>query len=402
MSTTPIQQPWIEAAGRVIKAVNAASLEELRSPIEKELGLNKEEILPVLLDHVDDLKQLAMLGYPGAIQSLVSIARNISTFLATLSPPAEAPAGDGSTSAMARNNSSKTHDDQPKKDRWPEINQAAAHLYDVVLKHYESCKDEFDNCQSNFPGTAFSFPLEILLGRSEPPDPPLKLVADFCDGLIQQRFNSEIREFMLPQTTNAWSWPVVVTAEQYKANRTLKDCFPNLHLGESIPINIFSGVKTGPKELATRLFKKLEKERLVPRSKRHLNRFRCDEKKNLPAPLEDLISEAANKAAIKEAFRPKFYVGEMPPRWDIHNIWLRKAALLPKLSPDSGIIEKWTEAAYAYAASVCDGDFENYPWAESTAGGTRRAGSIKAGLKLTFRDGFKSIAKGDAGSRFSG
>lgn len=396
MSTTPIQQPWmpwIEAADRVIKAVNAASLEELRSPIEKELGLSKEVILPVLLDHVDDLKQLAMLGYPGAIQSLVSIARNISTFLATLSPPAEAPAGDGSTSATARNNSSKTHDDQPKKDRWPEINQAAAHLYDVVIKHYESCKDEFDNCQSDLPGTAFSFPLEILLGRSGPPDPPLKLVADFCDGLIQQRFNSEIREFMLPQTTNAWSWPIVVTAEQYKANRTLKDCAPDLRLGESIQINIFSGVKRGPKELATQLFKVLEKERLAPRSKSHLEELRHDEEKNIPEPLEDLISKADSGEAA-----PIFYVGAMPPRWDIHNIWLRKAALLPELSRDSHIIEKWTEAAYAYAASVCGGGFENYQWSESTAAGTRRAGSIKAGLKLTFRDGFKSIAKGDAES----
>lgn len=393
MSTTP-QKPWRDAAARMIKAVNAAPLEELRSPVVKDLGLKKEEILPNLFAHVDDLKQLAMLGYPGAIRSLLSIAKDTSTFLATLVPPTEAPTGNTHTNATARNNSDKTQNHQTETGRWSEINQAATHLRDVVTTHYDSCEVDFLHWLADLPPTRFSFPLEIGLERSGPPDPPLVLVTDFCDGLIQERLNSEIREQMLAQTTEAWSWPVVVSAEHYKGNQKLKDCIPNLRLGESIPIDIFSGVKTGtPKELATKLFQVLENERLAPRSKSHLEELRHDEENNIPEPLEDLISKAGSGEAS-----PLFYVGAMPPRWDILNIWRRRAALLPALSRDSHIIEKWTEAAYAYAASVCGGDFENYQWAESIEGATRSTGSIKAGLNRTFSNGFKSIAKGDAES----
>jgi hypothetical protein len=294
---------------------------------------------------------------------------------------------------MAHDNSSTRHDDQQQKDCWPEINQAAANLYDEVIKHYESCKADFHKWQSELPETPFSFPLEILLGRSVPPDPPLKLVADFCDGLIQHRFNSEIGDQMLSQTSEAWSWPVVISAEDYKANRKLKECIPNLRLGESLPIDIFSGKQSGtPKELATELFKILEKERLAPRSKSHLDELRHDEENEVPEPLEDLIDKSGSSEPC-----PIFYVGAMPPRWDIHNIWVRKAALLPELSPDRQIIEKWTEAAYAYAASVCEGDLANYKWAECITTGTRNAHSIKAGLKRTLRAGLKSIARNYAG-----
>jgi hypothetical protein len=227
MSTTRIQKPWHEAAARLLQAVNVAPLEELRNPVEKVLGLNKEKILPVLFDHVNDLKQLSRLGYPGAIRSLVSIAWDISTFLATLSPHAEVPTGDVSTNAMAHNNSPKTQNDLPQTDQWSEINQAAVHLHRVVTEHYESCEVEFRKWQTELPDTTFSFPLEILLGRTKPPHPALELVADFCGGLIQRRFNSEVRAQMLLQTTGAWYWPVVVSAQHYKGNRKLKDCFPN-------------------------------------------------------------------------------------------------------------------------------------------------------------------------------
>lgn len=389
MSTKRTLKPWSEAAVRLVRAVIGASLEDLRSPIKKELGLNNEEIPPDLHDLVNDLKSLAGLGCPDAIWSLVSVAKDISTFLATLPQHSVEPTGDVSENAPTRDESPKMQKELAKNDQWSEINQAAADLYGLVIEHYDSSKAEFHEVQTQLPESRFSFPLEILLGRSEPPDPPLALVADFCDRLVQQRFDSEIKRQMKIQTTGAWYWPVVISAQDFKGNRKLKKCFPNLNIGESIPIDIFSGTPHGtPKQLATNIFKELERERTAPRSKSHIEEFRRDEENNVPAPLKELIKQAGRKGAA-----PQYYSGATLSKWDIRNIWVRKAALLPELTRDSNVIEKWTEAAYAYAASVCEGDFENYQWAKSIEVSTRNLGSIKAGLKRTLSNGFTSIAK---------
>ncbi|MBX3742508.1 MAG: hypothetical protein KF712_16090 [Akkermansiaceae bacterium] len=382
MSTIRPLKPWSEAAARLIRAVRVASLEELRSPIEKELGLNNEEILPDLSDHVNDLKLLAMLGYPGAIRSLVSVARGISTFLATLPPHAEECTGDASNSVPAHDNSPKT-----QKDQWSEINQAAADLYDLVIEHYDSCKAEFHEVQTRLPESRFSFPLEILLGRSEPLDPPLALVADFCDRLLQRRFDSEIKRQMKTQVTGAWDWPVLVSAQDYKGNRRLKDCFPKLNIGESIPINIFSGTVTGtPKELAMSIFIELERERTAPRSKSHIEEFRRDEENNVPAPLKEMIKQAGRNGAA-----PQYYSGAARSIWDIRNIWIRKAALLPELCAET--VSQWVDAAYARAVSVCGGDLEKYEWIDCISDKIRSVGSVDAALRRVITEGFRVIAK---------
>ena len=375
------------AVNRVIDAVNSATTDQLRLAIEQDIELDRDECCHNLNAEVDDLKTLALLGSPDALFKLFSIATDISRFLARLMPYSESTKQ--STRQTATNTVSESTASQNSEKRgieqcWRhEMDEAANQLHEIMTQNFDSFKAEFCTALAKLPDESFSFPLRLSFEFNNPPLAAGELVSAFCDRLIQRKLSRDTDNHFRQLATHAREWPVLVSAQEYKENRKIKECAPYLGLGKSLDVDIYSGSRLGkPKGLATLIFKILDKERQKLRSRSHLEELRIDEENNVPAPIEDLLKKPITKETSK---------GYPECTWNIHNIWKRKAALLPNLTDET--VPQWVEAAFAHAASTCDGNFENYKWPECIERRVQSLGCVRSAVNRVIKEGFDGLAK---------
>jgi len=248
----------------------------------------------------------------------------------------------------------------------------------------------FADLLARLPSARYSFTLSHLIGKSEPPEKPLREIADLCDCLFQRRLDAELAQAVHELSTQSLCWPLFVTAVDYQSKKPLAMCAPNLKLGTAIASNLGVSPRgtTSPTVMVRPLFIGLEQWRRIPRTDETLDSMRQSEEMNEPAPLDQLITEAC---------------AGMPPRhgyWSLSNLWTRKAALLPPLQDTNQVIEQWIDAAYAYLAFVKNGNLgdPDWDWAPSIEKELRKTGSLTSGLRELLRKGFQTLAGRDRNS----
>jgi len=72
------------AVQRLEAAILYAPIEELRAPIENELGLNKRVDLDKLHDSLEHLKDRARLGHRESVETLIWLSSEIASFLSDI------------------------------------------------------------------------------------------------------------------------------------------------------------------------------------------------------------------------------------------------------------------------------------------------------------------------------
>lgn len=143
MNTNPDRKPWHDAVDQLIEAVNEDPLEGFRSTLEEQSELKKWENSRGLNRALDDLKQFALLGYTDAVELLVTIAEDISSFLEELMPLSERRDGANDT-AKASSSKRKPQDDGPLTDWRSKPDEAGDRLHKAITEHYQSCNVEFN------------------------------------------------------------------------------------------------------------------------------------------------------------------------------------------------------------------------------------------------------------------
>lgn len=369
------------AIDRLKAAISSAPIEELRAPIEEELGLKEEVDIENLRDSLDLLKDRARLAHRESIETLIEIGSDIAYFLSRIVQLADRNEGASLLEPSTENN-------EPEGNWRETIDESVNILLDLEAPEDNQEPHRFVNFLEELPYARNSFPLRHLLGKSEPPKRSLREISDLCDRLVQRRLDEELALVAHNLSSRSFCWPLFITAVDCQSKKLLAARTQNLELGKAVASNL--GVtprgEDTPAALVRPLLIGLEQMRGIRRSNLELEDMRRSEEMNEPAPLEQLIEEALKGTPIRHG------------SWNLQNLWMRKAALLPPLLGDSDVINKWVDAAYAYIASVHSGDFMNPKWVSSINRRMTSKGSVAAGLKHFLRDGFETFAGNDRGS----
>lgn len=371
-------------------AIKSADIGELAGVIAQDIGIPSREDPDSLSDWMDDVADLAFLGNRDAIVQLIFVGRRAAETLKSLAIPIPPRQGEQTEQRSVGTIRSGTGAEQPEK--WREmLNKSAGALFEIMEDASPAELEEVRQSLAELPNARFNFPLDFLVGHSEPPGEAMQIVSDLCDRFIERRLRKWRAQLVQEEACMAQEWPLVVSALDLRRDSKISDLAPGLNIGSSTPFGLLpAGSRDdGPSRIALSLFMILDKERRTPKAQSHLDELRKAEEENIPN-LDSLIRGAPSRS---RRLSPKI----TPPipgqreEWTIRNIWRRKAALLPALAPDSH--DRWMEAAYALAAAECAGDFENHHWPKCISDRVEGVGSVRAALRRVLKEGFELLAR---------
>ena len=424
-------------------------MDELRAPIEEDLGLNKKVDLARIHGSIEHLKDRARLGHLKSIETLIDLGNDIAYFLSDIVQPAD---------QNERPNAPESSPlcEEPERGWRETLDECVLILLKLLEAEENQGKDRFDDLLEDLPANPHVFPIRSLEGTTQYSD-TWGEVTYLCDSLVQQRLDREAAKGVLELAARSLCWPLFVTVEDYQSKKPLAACMQNLELGRAIASNL--GVtprgEDSPAALVRPLLIGLEQLRRISRTPQQIEDMRRSEEMNEPASLNKLIADARKRLTkadkvklnweklrkeqrlndrsyltklVDEALEELRRADQMELRWErlrqseewneldvmnllikvacidltarygfwcLQNLWRRKAALLPPFQRNPEVINQWVEAAYAYLASVYDGDFEKVKWSHSIDKAIEKAGSVDAGLKQFLREGFKTLSGAD-------
>lgn len=266
MSNQESTNPWHDQVTEAVKnlqvAIKKAPIIELQAVIVKDLKLVAIPDWQHLRDYMDDLLIHAALGHPESIREVFVLRSKLESILGLLGGGSRLPEGESKSSKMNPHQRA----DAPKPDsRWrEEVNNSANILCSITKQHLQTMEQELEKAMSNLPQANFSFPLDRLMGATEPPDRSTRLVSDLCDRLIQRRFDAECKRVI----NNLTDKP----AEDQSLPRWLKAKSRDKH---------------GPTELTREIFYELERERTIFSSQEEWEKL-IEREKSMPSPRDKL------------------------------------------------------------------------------------------------------------------
>lgn len=374
MENTDHAQRVSQAVRRLESAISSAPIEELRAAIEEDLGLNKDVDLGLLNDSLENLKERASLGHRESLETLVDLGNDIAFFLARagrLEDEANSPSSLEASSEI----------EVAKEGCRESIDDCVLTLLKLLGKEQDCSKSLIDHLPEFLPRVPHVFPIRTLEGTTQDPD-TLGEVTYLCDGLVQRRLDEECNRVLHNLSSQSLAWPLFISAVDYQKRKSLADCAQNLELGKDIAPNLGTTPRgrDTPTALVRPLFFGLDQLRRVPRTSQELEDMKLGEERNEPAPLDQLIMEAREGMASRSG------------SWNLENLWMRKASLLPPLQGNAEVINLWVDAAFSFLASMYDGNLEDQDWVPSIMRRIKNKEGLDGGLRQFLREGFETLA----------
>jgi len=413
---TPKAKAIFEAVDQIDSAIQAAPLKELTEPVRKDLELEEDESEKCrnLFEYIEILEDLAKLGQPEAISKLVNISRRTAKFVLELFPKGSLQ---DTKSPEARRDSNLENQesllDGSVSEEWRKKFDGALDVLrdlgggDFLTPSIEKLPE------TEFVDSYFLLPHDDTYVNPHEKRP----LAEFCDRLVQKRIYKERSQWLREIAQQATAWPFYVEAPDYLQGKTVIQYAKNLNLGSALSGGFMarSRREKSPSVLAVEVYQVLEKERkwAVGCCPAHLEAMKQGLEAEAPDLLERFIAEAREKVGPRVQTDPgdtriqhegsqgaerqseTSHVSCMILDRKLEMLWKRRAAFLPTFSEDDTVIKNWIDAAYAYLAYLCRGDFANYDWTGTVRMRLNRTGGLPSAIKLTLREGFETLSGKD-------
>ena len=304
---------------RLANAIKSASLDELTGVIAQDIGIPSREDPASLSDWMDDVADLAFLGNRDAIEQLIFVGRWAAETLRSLAIPIPSMQDEQTEQRSVGTIRSGAGAEQP--EGWREmLNESAGALFAIIKDDSPVTLKDVRQSIAELPDARFNFPLDFLIGHSEPPDEAIRIVSDLCDRLIERRLRKWRAQLVQNEAYLAQEWPLVVSALDLRRDSKISDLAPDLNIGSSTPFGLLpAGSRDdGPGRIALSLFMILDKERRIPKAQRHLDELRKAEEKNIPN-LDSLIKGAPSRSRRQSSKITPPIPGQRE-EWTIRNI----------------------------------------------------------------------------------
>jgi hypothetical protein len=371
---------FTKALAQLEKAVNSLPIEELTFPIEREQGLRRAKAYQThtryirLRESIEDLALCAALAHPEAIRELHYLGRYIQDRLNDINV--------SSHFGVGQDSEGRTEDDSVERDDLlgqsavgcSGVNEASDQLCGILEEGDDKLKEQLRKIVEKLPRAHFSFPLESLLERDEPPGEALALVSEICDCLIQERLNAEI---------------VQIFGDLEKPAEFQADLPPGW---DTTPRR-----RGGPTHYVKSVFIALENKRRSFRSEAERAELEA-QAPSWPSP-HQFIKKIENAWRAHQfqydSERSQMLVDNLP--WPLmrQKAWAERAALLPPLSSHRTVITKWVNAGLFWIIAQHDGLLADVAWIDSIERKIRQKGSLLGGLQRFLTDGFETLAGKD-------
>ncbi|MDB4353823.1 hypothetical protein N9Z02_00820 [Akkermansiaceae bacterium] len=368
----PTNESFNEAVLDLQRAINATPLEELADTIKEDLGGKWSiDTLPIRRA-LEDLEDLANLADPTALSELASIESRIRIFLNKIKAKNPSTNPESSSAKKAPRLGSPKFQDQIAL-----INQAASRLLDVLKGGTDKQEQELSKAIQILGGSAFSFPLEIQENSNGPPDKHSRLILDFCDRLIKNRFETKSRDVL----------EAVAKPKPYDSTMPAG--------WGAAPKNV-----DGPLSLVRPIFEDLENQRTISRSREE--RTKLEKRENDLLDYREALVEFAHEGSadpnrVNDSEQPAKSISPFPREVRLQTLWAERAALLPPLDTHTSSIGKWVDAGFLWVIAQHDARLTELEWNESIQSRIAQTGSLNSGIRLFLREGFETLAGRDQG-----
>jgi len=330
----------------ISRSISETPIDELIATIEDEANFDYTCDPNSVQTGIELLANLARLGNRNALEKLAELGVQISDTLKHLSTI--------TTYNIATERSENASDD------WRSNVESLAN---ILADSLAGENEQIDNIRGGLgkPDTGpfpFLLPITEWTFSSESFElrPEQQLIYDYCDFLVYDRINKIVAENYKSCARRSRNWPVTIpavrklryTQQGGKSSRKLSAelYLENIELGADAEANIKLRSKAGrdndlypgsPHQLWRSLYARLQAKQDYPYEQSHLEAYKTAEERSYGVncvPDSMRPSEALKDSGI-----------EPQDDWDITNVWVRKAALLPPLTSTKESIRLWTEAA---------------------------------------------------------
>jgi hypothetical protein len=393
-----LPQTLREGINRLEAAINSAPFKKLANVIAEDAGLPRIKNYDPddAREAIDKLMTYAALAQNFAVEELVRIRDDIDTFLAR-------------PDQLRREGQDSGAGEVPtKKTGWRSaINEAAVELRGTLEGQGSEEGQALRRLIDHPPAGIFLLPLGLPHDQTGAPDDHTELVTTVCSWMATRRINAEFirlfderkrKEEQLALRPPGWgkgrgvAGPTAIAQEQFEGLNEVRLMRPP-------PVR---------RKFAKRILKKhnkywdkgadflgdfqLQRSILPQFAKRWVD---LGEGKPDPVDLEQLHSDWKKEKPFERKLavsKIHVLIRNLIILYSPRRQWEYRAVLLPELTADQCVIDKWAEAAsFRWFAENFDKPEDD--WAPSIREHIAQAGSLFAGLNNFFRKGFTTLTK---------